>query len=63
MEYGETKRHVSFNLNKPEEREMFRFSRKINFSGWVKQQLAREIKRQQKPPSGETSFQVKMGDK
>ncbi|WAH38254.1 hypothetical protein [Alicyclobacillus dauci] len=59
MEYGSKKRHVFFNLNDPTERAMYELSKRTNFSGLVKQYLARELKRQQKPP--EASLKVQLG--
>ncbi|WAH39486.1 hypothetical protein [Alicyclobacillus dauci] len=63
MEYGEKRRSVSFNLNDPEERALYQFSQKINFSGLVKQYLTREFKQQSHQISAtpEASFQVNLG--
>ena len=33
------RRAVSFNMNDPIEKEMFELSKKLNFSGWVKERL------------------------
>ncbi|GMA66042.1 hypothetical protein [Alicyclobacillus fastidiosus] len=62
MEFGEKRRSVAFNLNDPEERALYQFSQKTNFSGLVKQYLTREMKRQLaevKPTTGE--IRVRLG--
>ncbi|MFB5192000.1 hypothetical protein [Alicyclobacillus fastidiosus] len=47
MAYGEKRRAVSFNLDNPQERAMFEYTKRTNFSKLVKTYLARELKRQQ----------------
>ncbi|WAH38636.1 hypothetical protein [Alicyclobacillus dauci] len=48
-----------FNLNDPTERAMYELSKRTNFSGLVKQYLARELKKQTKPV--ESSLKVQLG--
>ena len=43
--YGERRKAISFNLNNPDERMMYEFVNKTNFSRLVKRLLAQEIRR------------------
>lgn len=54
MRYGETRRVVTFNLDDPEQRELYRFSKGLKFGPLVKRYLKEEMLRR----GGESSITV-----
>lgn len=52
--YGETRRVVTFNLDDPEQRELYQFSKGLKFGPLVKRYLREEMRRRQ----GQSSITV-----
>ena len=60
MIYGEARKVVTFNLNRPEEREMYELANSIKFAPLVKRYLLQELRRRNEPPTTRpSSIQVR----
>lgn len=60
MIYGEVRKVVTFNLNRPEEREMYELANSIKFAPLVKRYLLQELRRRKSTvTAGSSSIQVR----
>lgn len=60
MTYGEKRKAVIFNLDKPDQREAYKFALSIDFSSWVRAKLSAEMKKRSKLDQTEASITFKV---